>query len=53
MPLLPCFGRVKLCDILSWVKNKVTLNDAFLPVKLFVEKMHKLFVFLTLIGGND
>ena len=32
---------------------KVTLNDAPLPVKLFVEKMCQLFLFFTLNGGID
>ena len=42
-------GSVMLCDVVSKeFKNKVTLNGAFLPVKLFVE----LFIF-TLNGGID
>ena len=51
--LLPCFGWVKLCDVVSWVKSKVTENNAPLPAKLFDEKICQLFAFFTLNGGID
>ena len=53
MPLLPCFGWVNLCDVVSGVKSKVTENDAPLPGKLFGEKICQIFAFFTLNGGID
>ena len=53
MPLLPCFGWVNLCDVVSGVKSKVTENDAPLPVRFFGEKICQILAFFTLNGGID